>query len=282
MIDKEKLREYLTGKGLSARSVNTYLKIINLFDKEFDHVRIDNINKFLEEKLLKENRKLYNARPAFKHLLAFLGQDEKLYLDILKVRPKPATRKYVLLSLDEMHNIISKIDKERYKLMATVQFVTGCRAIGVIRLNTKQIYEKDDGVVLTLWEKRDKERPVFLPKPYSDQLLGYVKKLGVEYPFIEGLSKHGFEGTIENAYHAYYKALQKAFIESGYNKKSCLGTHNWRVNWIADAYEATKKDLIKTQQAVGHSDPKLTAKYVAKFIGKEDTKEITKQIRSAD
>lgn len=276
MIDREKLREYLANKGLSAKSVSTYLKIINVFDKEFNEVSIDNINKFQE---LKQMR---NAKSAFKHLLAFLGWDKKAYLDITTVKEKPATRKYIMLSLAQMQDIISRIIDERYKLMATVQFVTGCRAVGVIRLNTKNIYEKEDGVLLTLWEKHNKERSVFLPKPYSDQLLEYIKKVNVEYPFIRGLSKHGFDGSIENAYLAYYNILRKAFIEAGYDKKSCLGTHNWRVNWVSDVYEVTKKDLIRTQQAVGHGKPEQTARYISKFVGKDDSKEIIKQIRSAE
>lgn len=287
LADMKSFEKYLQEQGLSPRSIVVYLKIISLFLKEFprfadlktEEGSVENINSFMRKKMIDDEKKLYNARFAFRHLLIFMDIDEKAYKKIMKVKPVQSERKYILLSVEQMKQIIDRINDDKFRLMATIQFVTGSRAIGVIRMNKKNIYEHEDGITINFWEKGSKERTAFVPKPYSDELLEYSRKKNQDFIFLDGSSKKGIDGLIYNTYIYYYKTLRKVLEELGYKKELCLGTHNWKVNWVSDAYAATGKDLIATQRGIGHADPEQTARYIRRLGKETDSKSIINKIR---
>jgi integrase len=112
-------------------------------------------------------------------------------------------------------------------------------------------------VVAKNMEKKEK----ILKKPNGKQYKTYY------YPYIDS-----FNGKLNKRLKEFKEYMEfEKDIEVLPNHIEKLTTHGFRNNYIVRLYGATNNDLSKTKAIIGHSDIKLTDRYITKFISQDTT-----------
>jgi integrase len=199
---------------------------------------------------------------AFKHYLTFIDKPE-LYESLHKIKIPPRKKMGVYRSPDLIRELINSIEFERHRDKALIQYAIGARARGVITLheNRLDLHFEDDAIRIILREKGDKEQEAFLHRSFEPILKRYM---GHGYLFLpkeaNNFEPQDFERCVENERTYYFSAVSEAAKKMGMNR---FGTHDFRRNAI-DNWDKMVDDDSTVQQGAGHSDKRMTERYIGK------------------
>jgi integrase/recombinase XerD len=193
--------------------------------------------KFFTEQVLKREWKYYN--------LSFVRKEKKVP---------------VVLSQAEVHEVLSQVRQERYRVCLSLLYACGLRLKEGISLQVRDI---DSGrmMVHVRGGKGAKERYVPLPEALLPMLRRYWsshRHATLLFPGTppSGLPRRQMQQTVDES--SVQKAMRQAVIASGINKQAT--PHTLRHSWATHLLEAGV-NLRLIQQWLGHASLTTTAQY---------------------
>lgn len=257
-------------------SINLYARTINNFYRSYEELTTSNINSFVSKSV--RSRNCYYMKYAFRHYLDYVGEPE-LYAGVLKVKipSRKKLRKYYPRKM--LLDLIRAIKNEKYRDIATIQFMTVARARGILTLHSDRVDLNFDEKMIRLVfiEKGDKEAFAFLMRKYE---LIIKKYLGKGYLFLNEKAKHAdpdyFETLVQNERHYYYESVRSAARAIGLDN---FGTHDFRRN-AAELLKKSGANAVNLMGVMNHSDIRITLGYFNE--DSEDSKELFNQLQGGD
>lgn len=254
----EQIKDFIR-KQRSPRTAEEYIKLLKAFCLATDADSVDKINEWIPAHL--------KTHYALRWYLLATGREDDVKL---LVKPKGYNRKPKIegsyLTQDEQKRLISLLP-EPYKMIATVQYLTGARAGDVTSIRKDSIERVTDiegvGLRILIVGKGGRERNVWIPTEYSSYIAGFIEAATATYPFLG--ANDAPLAQVKLIYNRYRDALIKAAKEV----KPAFRTHDFRRNFVNDSY--TKfKDLRVVKDLVGHAEYSTTMKYIKKRLDKEE------------
>ena len=267
-MEAAEFQRYLeTHQNLAPRTVKEYVKIFRKFSIKQD---------FSVEAMNKEIKRYSMSKAIMYHILFMLERYEDI-AKLVRAKQIPVKRQGVYLDKETLKQIIPLITDTTWRTLALIQYVTGIRAADGIRLKKESFKQLETGdIKVIVIGKGDKERIVFIPKIYADQVMQFVQNTYWDTPFIKTRSID-MATAIETNYHYYYMAIKKAVKILGITNE--FATHDFRRNFADEAYEASGRDIRVVRDILGHAHEETTVKYFRKKLTEEETKKIAKMMR---
>jgi site-specific recombinase XerD len=172
--------------------------------------------------------------------------------------PSPPAKLPVVLSADEVTNLLEWLREPKYKVFFTTVYATGLRISEASRLETRDI-DAARGVIHVRHGKGGRERLVMLSPQLLALLRRYWKLVRPRPPwlFASRTGKHLDA-------HVARRALKQAAFEAGLSKK--VTPHVLRHSFATHLLEGGT-DLRLIQVVLGHSSIKSTARYASVSTG---------------
>jgi integrase/recombinase XerD len=262
----QKMLEDMQLRGLSARTQESYVSAVRQLAKYF-RKSPDKIN---EEELrqyflyLKNVRKVSSStfRIALCGIKFFYEHTlEKEWHTLELVRPDKQEKLPVVLSLQEVEQILKYVNKSQYRVCLTIIYVCGLRLLEGVRLQVKNI-DGERKMIHINAGKGGKDRYVPLPSSFLVMLRQYWRTHRNPewlFPRIHG----GWQGPL-NAREpmdesSVQRAFRRALIESGVQKPATV--HTLRHSYATHLLEAGT-DLRTIQLYLGHASITTTSRYL--------------------
>jgi integrase len=257
---------------LMERTILNYTRTMERFFSEHNELTVENINKFITSHT--RNTRTYYIKYAFRFYLIFSGKPE-MYRDIVKVKERPKKKAGIYLSKEELIDIVNNIDSIRYRFVALIQYLTGTRAGDLLRFTSDNMMEKDNNIILRLYEaKGGKEQMLFIPPRFADHVKQFIINTGSKRPFLEGQSEN-LRKLVDNNYRYYYEALKVSANKLGFKG---FTSHDFRRNLANNAFDETK-DIRIVQKILGHSNFTTTLRYIKNSIDESKLQKIIEELR---
>jgi integrase len=253
---------------LSEGSIRDYKRSIRRF-LIHNEASIEKVNAFLT--LSAHEKRSYYVKAAFKHLFDFIGQPQ-LINSIRKIRYKPRASVGFRLPGEEILKIIHLIDNPLHKIIAMIQYETGCRAFEVISIKKDKIFFDKDGANIVIIGKGEKEGYLRISKSTSSEIEKLISGKKNPYPFLNSRSSDVF-AAIRTNYQYYRKSLKDAAAKAGYAR---FNSHDFRRSFAEDVYNESK-DALLVKAALRHSRFATTELYL---MGRDaGVRDIQKKVR---
>lgn len=262
-LDDEKENEllifsqYLKSKRYSISTINSYINILRQFfnfrsDKSFSEIDNMDVADFNYQYIIKKGC----SRTAQNHFISamklFYEKQVNKSLDIeLLERPKNAKPLPVVLSKDEIKNIIYTIKNLKHRTIISLIYSAGLRVGEVINLKINEIDSKRMVIQINN-SKGNKDRVVRLSQNILELLREYFKYYKPKEYLFEG--QDGGRYTASSIRKIFYTAVEKAKI----NKK--VKVHTLRHSFATHLLE-NGTDLRYIQMILGHRSSKTTEIY---------------------
>ena len=270
-----KFIEYLEyEKGYSKKTIISYEKDLELFNKYLKENKITNINNidyntirkylsYLHEKKYEASsisRKISTLRTFFKYNLK--EKNIKSNPMTLISNPKKEKKLPKYLNYEEMEKLLNSIDIEkkediRDKLIIELLYSTGIRVSELVNIKIKDIKIHENQI--NILGKGNKERIVLFGEKAKETILEYLKAY-----------KEDFQGNINNQYLLINKKGKQLttnkieLIVKDVLKKSALklniSPHTLRHTFATHLLDSGA-DLKSVQELLGHENLKTTAIY---------------------
>jgi len=245
---------------LSESSIKQYYYVIKKFKQEVKEIEIDKINEFITDNF--REKRNYHYKFAIKHYLKYLGRED-LINQLAKVKIKPRKKIGHYYDKNTILRIINGLNY--YKIVGLIQFITGARARAVLSFHRDKLIKEEKGIRLALKEKGDKEVVVYIPKPYSEEVIKVIDHRKTEYPFLKGKS-HNFATLLENNYRYYLDEIKKSCESIGVK----FNTHDFRRNFAQIIYKKSGRNISIVKAMLKHNKLATTEKYIGEFLSKEE------------
>lgn len=243
-----KLRNY------SFKTIKAYLGCL---EEYFDFQKI-NLEKIDEEKikqfLLNKQSKNYSSQT----INLYLNAIKYFYRDVLKLTDKidikfakRSKKLPIVLSRDEIENILSRIENFKHRILITLSYGAGLRISEVVNLRVKDVNLEE--LVLHLKDAKGKrDRITIFPEKIKQDLNKLIVcKKGNDYVFE---SERGGKLNIRTAQKIFENALKKSGI-----KKSAT-FHSLRHSFATHLLE-NGVDVRYVQELLGHQNIRTTQIY---------------------
>jgi len=247
-LDEIKRRDY------SPFTAKNYLmclrKYFDFKKRGFDHMNAENIKEFLTYK--------QNLGAAPQTLNLYLNAIKFFYREIIHTKrhinvkfAKRNKRLPVVLTRDEISNILESIKNPKHKLMVALAYGSGLRVSEVVKLKLRDI-NLSEKLIHIKYSKGKKDRITILPESLCDQLEVIL------------LSKHKNDYVFESirggklSTRALQAVLENALKNLGMTKPATFHSlrHSFATHLIEDGV-----DIRYVQELLGHSKIQTTQIY---------------------
>lgn len=264
---EEAVKRECKRRGYSNRTIETYLLCINRFlkftNKTINKISKKDVREFLE--YLSDRGKAGNTLNTYHMAIRFLFEDvldKRIWLDIKY--SKVPEKLPVVLSKEEVKNLINVISNSKHKLMISLLYGAGLRVSELINLRVKDL-QIDDSYGWVRGGKGNKDR-LFL---IANSLKPAIKELMEK----ENLSEEGFlfnsnrndKYDVRSLQEIIKKARKKSKIEKP------ISCHTLRHSFATHLIEQ-ENSLQEVQALLGHKSPETTQVYLHTAIPKINIK----------
>lgn len=250
--------EYLKKKGVQKNSRKTYVKAVRLYLKNYQNpLESNNIADFIFSRIS------LHHRYALQHYFTFIKQQKifkktmRKHKDALRQqrRNQGKTKIKHVLNKKQIRNLLNYL-RDPFNIIAEIQYTTASRSSAIVNLRFNLVQEDDDGqTFLTIVEKGNKQRTIYLFKKTAKRLRDYMKKYSYD-PNDHVFKKIGKTNYMRYWY--YNKELNNAGLELFGHR---ISTHTLRRS-RAVYYLQSGYDLTTVQSVLGHSNIENTIPYV--------------------
>ncbi len=269
MILDEHLRKLSTDlklRGFSPQTIKMYLfysqKLLDYSKKQPDDITEDDVKDFLAYKFSDDS--LSNASVALiKAALKFFCT-ETLGKKISNIKtPKKSNRLPVVLSRNEIKNLIAKTENTKHRLLVELLYSTGLRLSECVNLKYSDL-DLNEGIGWVRSGKGSKDRIFIISEMFKKDLEEYKEKTKSEvkgYIFLVNGKKMSPRGI----QHAIKVSAERAGIEKP------VHVHTLRHSFATHLLE-NGVDIRKIQKLLGHSNLQTTQIYTQ--VSSEEIKKI--------
>lgn len=253
-VSLKKLETELKLRGFSRQTSKMYLfynrKFLEFTKKNPEEIMDDDIKEFLAYKMSDDS--LSNASISLiKASLKFfytemLGKN----MSLIKT-PKATKRLPVVLSREEVKNLLDNTQNIKHRLLIELLYSTGLRLSECINLQYSNL-DMNDGIGWVRQGKGAKDRIFIISELFRKDLLGYMEKTGSNKGYI--FSVNGRKMSPRGLQNAIKVSAQRAGIE----KK--VHVHTLRHSFATHLLE-NGVDIRKIQKLLGHSNLQTTEIY---------------------
>ena len=244
-------------RGYSEKTIKSYIYCINRFleyaNKPLNKISKKDVRLFLEK--LAERNRAGNTMNLYHMAIRFLFEDvldKRIWIDIKYSKiPKKIP---IILSKEEIKNLLNVIKNPKHKLMIQLMYSTGLRVSELINLKINDL-EIDKGYGFVRKGKGNKDRMFIIANSLKEDIKKFIgsKKLNeFDYLFT---SRRGKKYSTSSPRQIIKKATKIAEI----NKKISCHTlrHSFATHLIENGY-----DVSTVQSLLGHNNPNTTMIYL--------------------
>ncbi len=269
MIVDERLKKLTTElklRGFSPQTAKMYLfynqKLLDYVKKEPDDITEDDIKDFLAYKIA--DGSLSNSTIALIKAALNFFYTELLGKKISQIKtPKRSKKLPVVLSRNEIKNLIDKTENIKHRLIIELLYSTGLRLSECINLKYSDL-DLNDGIGWVRMGKGSKDRIFIISETFKKDLLYYKEKNGSDGKgYI--LLVNGKKMTYRGIQHAIKVSAERAGIEKN------VHVHTLRHSFATHLLE-NGVDIRKIQTLLGHSNLQTTQIYTQ--VSSEEIKKI--------
>ena len=266
----EKLETELKIRNLSPRTRNTYLehnqKFIEFIKKKPEEITTDDIKLYLAH--VSDNYKSPRSINQLLSALAFF-YEEILGKNVINVksikRPKIKKKIPVVLSKEEVQNLIAAIDNFKHKLLVEIMYGSGLRVGECVKLKIEDI-NFEEGILTIRSGKGDKDRIVNISDYLVKDLKEYLtSRKNQDNPCLFDVKDRHI--GIRQA----QKVVHQAALKAGIKKR--VFCHALRSSFATHLLEAGT-DIRIIQELLGHENLDTTQIYT------KVSKELIKKVKS--
>ncbi len=269
MVIDERLKKLNTEarlRGFSPQTTKMYLfynqKLLDYTKKEPSDITEDDIKEFLGYKISEDS--ISNATIALMKASFKFFYTEILGKNISEIKtPKRSKKLPVVLSRNEVRNLIEKTENIKHKLIIELLYSTGLRLAECVNLKYSDL-DLSDNIGWVRLGKGAKDRIFIISEMFKRDLLDYIKNNGSDgkgYLFLVNGKKMTYRGI----QHAIKVSAERAGIEKN------VHVHTLRHSFATHLLE-NGVDIRKIQQLLGHSNLQTTQIYTQ--VSSEELKKI--------
>lgn len=269
MVVDERLKKLNTEaklRGFSPQTIRMYLfyndKLLDYTKKEPEDITEDDIKDFLGYKLSDDS--VSNATIALIKAALKFFYTEILGRNISQIKtPKRSQKLPVVLSQNEIKNLLDKTENLKHRLIIELLYSTGLRLTECINLKYSDL-DLNDGIGWVRLGKGSKDRIFIISEIFKKDLLDYKEKNrseGKGYIFLVNGKKMTYRGI----QHAIKISAERAGIDKP------VHVHTLRHSFATHLLE-NGVDIRKIQKLLGHSNLQTTQIYTQ--VSSEEIKKI--------
>ena len=260
MTQQERLdafSHYMLQRRYSPNSVKSYREALRVFldfieDKVPEEITNDDLERFNHERIIKKGFSASYQNQVINALKLYFRRFHGKQFDVSKIeRPKDGYKLPIVLSLDEVENILNGTKNLKHRTMLSVIYSCGLRMGELIDLRIRDVDSKRM-VIHIKKAKGDKDRVV----PLSESTLDILRTYYLEYKPEEYLFNG--DGAVQYSRSSLQSVFRQAISRSGIKKKCTL--HTLRHSFATHLLEAGV-NLRYIQELLGHNSPKTTMIY---------------------
>ena len=260
MTQQERLdafSHYMLQRRYSPNSVKSYREALRVFldfieDKVPEEITNDDLEQFNHERIIKKGFSASYQNQVINALKLYFTRFHGKQFDVSKIeRPKDGYKLPIVLSLDEVENILNGTKNLKHRTMLSVIYSCGLRMGELINLRIRDVDSKRM-VIHIKKAKGDKDRVV----PLSESTLDILRTYYLEYKPEEYLFNG--DGAVQYSRSSLQSVFRQAISRSGIKKKCTL--HTLRHSFATHLLEAGV-NLRYIQELLGHNSPKTTMIY---------------------
>ena len=260
MTQQERLdafSHYMLQRRYSPNSVKSYREALRVFldfieDKVPEEITNDDLEQFNHERIIKKGFSASYQNQVINALKLYFRRFHGKQFDVSKIeRPKDGYKLPIVLSLDEVENILNGTKNLKHRTMLSVIYSCGLRMDELINLRIRDVDSKRM-VIHIKKAKGDKDRVV----PLSESTLDILRTYYLEYKPEEYLFNG--DGAVQYSRSSLQSVFRQAISRSGIKKKCTL--HTLRHSFATHLLEAGV-NLRYIQELLGHNSPKTTMIY---------------------
>lgn len=266
-------------RKLADSSIMTYIDVIKRFvSRDLDLEKLESYNNFIIQYSIKKRNSHYYS--ALRWYIEFKIHDSAIKSNLLKglIVPPMGRTDYVRerrhLTEEEIFMLINRLERDKHKVIALMQSVTGVRAGDVLRLKRDNIMPEDykgkEVLRINFIGKGKKRNVVFVHDLITQKyIMDYITTVFNydNYYFVELGSMRGRRGKIRDSnalirmnYMWFWQDVKQALESIGVNKEE-FATHDFRRCFARRAWEKFG-DIHILKKLLNHSDPKVTLRYL--------------------
>lgn len=266
-LNEARLKDYhghLISLRLSENTIKTYCNFVQLFlhyikDSPLQSLNDKTVQKFVQHVLKQRNYGISSHRQLVSALKHFVLVFQDVQLDVEKlVRPKKNKRLPVVLSQEEVVDLIRVIKNIKHRAALALIYSAGLRISECINLKVADIDIDRKQVAIRMGKGR-KDRYVVLAQSFLPLLHNYLDTYRPKNYFLEG-QKGGKYSAV-----SIRNFLLRACKEVGINKK--VTPHTLRHSYATHLIE-NGVNLRHVQELLGHAKPETTMIYT--HVAKKD------------
>ena len=184
------------------------------------------------------------------------------------------------LSESEARSLMEFLDAttEHHALIIQLLMVSGLRTHELFSLKVKDLDFVNSN--LTLWKgaKNSMGRQISLPKWFVSRARGKVFRSGLigDSQLVVALGYGSKNGTVQS-FKASLRASWQVIKRKVWGNTLNLGLHCLRHTYTVNVFEATGRDIRKTQFVMGHKSISSTEKYLP-YVDESEILEITRRM----
>jgi integrase/recombinase XerD len=250
----ETLEQTLSLRNYSRKTIKAYSQVFRALSKFYRKPLEELTNDELKSYLYKKQQKGLSSQTISLHANAINFLYIQIYKkpDFIKIRHPKRTRKIpIVLSREEIQQVLSKIKNHKHLIMVSLAYAAGLRVSEVVSLKIQDV--DTENLTLTVRQgKRKKDRLTVL----SSSIASDLEKLmaGKEIDDLMFESERGGKLTTATAQRVFKVALKKA------NVKKPATFHSLRHSFATHLLE-NGVDVRYVQELLGHANIRTTQIY---------------------
>lgn len=250
----EKIKQELRLRNYSQRTIESYLFCLNEYFRYIKNIKREPDISVIKKYLLVKQEKGQSSQTINLHLQAI----KYFYREIMKSAvginikfAKTASRLPVVLSRNEIEDIIGSLENKKHKLLIALSYGAGLRVSEAINLKVKDL-NLDELTLHIKGAKGNKDRLSIFPEKLTPQL----KEINV----LKGMNDYVFEsnrgGKLDER--SAQKVFENALKKSGIKKEATF--HSLRHSFATHLLE-NGVDVRYVQELLGHANIRTTQIY---------------------
>lgn len=243
-VMKNKEIQYLTREDVQI-TLDDFEDYIEKLHKAID----EEGNKLYVNKTI--NRKVTSIKGVIRYLAGKKIVDDASYLDLIDFLPETKNN-YGVLEAHEVFKMAELSLEEREKgevkrLLILFALDTCIRKTAVLSLKWSNLIEREDGVLVQVVDKGNKDFRTLISKDFYNELLTI---------------KNGTDRVFDISADSLNDMMQRLKIKMGFQEERNIVFHSIRKAGVTYRYRITG-DILEAQRAANHSNPNTTRDYLA-------------------